>query len=150
MSRKRVNERQLMEDTIREKEHLAYEDAKKQAIERVLKHSAEEVAKIRLQILPNEIPDFQRTDGLKETSAIILNETASYLEIEEEANKIQDNMTSLDVIDFLEFLDRGVKRRQYVNKSLGGNIERFQWYENMRDNNLLIECNFAFEMFPDL
>uniref|UniRef100_A0A1B0G8D4 WD repeat-containing protein 63 n=1 Tax=Glossina morsitans morsitans TaxID=37546 RepID=A0A1B0G8D4_GLOMM len=145
MTRKRVNEQQLKEETQLEKRRLAYEAAKKAALIEVLSNVANEVANVRLRIHPEEIPDLQRNDMIQSSVAKIMKTADSFAEIEAEANERFELFEDFDHIDYAEFLERGGMRRMNLDKSLGGNTERVYWYNTMRDENgTLNECNWGF------
>lgn len=150
MSRKRVNEKQLNEQTGLEKARLAYEAAKKESLAEVLKRVGDEVANIRSRIHPMEIPDLQRNDMIQSSVDKIMLDAVSYEQIEMESNEILDKFNEFESIDYSEFLHRGEKRRKNINKSLGGNTERLYWYDTMKQDKLLSECNWGFETFADL
>ncbi|KAM7350388.1 missing minor mitochondria [Cochliomyia hominivorax] len=150
MSRKRVNEKQLNEQTALEKERLAYEKAKKDSLANVLKRVGDEVASVRLRIYPQEIPDLQRNDMIKESVDNIMLTVDSYHSIEDEANEIINGFDGFDSIDFTEFLHRGLERRKLLNKSLGGNTERWFWYETILEENLIGDCDWGLEMYAEL
>lgn len=150
MSRKRVNEKQLNEETAIEKERLAYEKAKKESLANVLKRVGEEVASVRLRIHPQEIPDLQRSDMIKSSVDEVISSAETYQTIELEANEILNEFDSFDSIDYAEFLHRGLQRRKHLNKSLGGNTERWYWYETMAEENLIGDCDWGLEMYAEL
>uniref|UniRef100_A0A1A9Z5U5 WD repeat-containing protein 63 n=1 Tax=Glossina pallidipes TaxID=7398 RepID=A0A1A9Z5U5_GLOPL len=144
MTRKRVNEQQLKEETQLEKRRLAYEAAKKAALIEVLSNVANEVANVRLRIHPEEIPDLQRNDMIQSSVAKIMKTADSFAEIEAEANERFELFEDFDHIDYAEFLQRGGMRRMNLDKSLGGNTERVYWYNAMRDEHgTLNECNWG-------
>ncbi|XP_046802728.1 dynein axonemal intermediate chain 3 [Lucilia cuprina] len=150
MSRKRVNEKQLNEQTALEKERLAYELAKKQSLADVLKRVGDEVAAIRLRIYPQEIPDLQRNDMIQSSVDSIMQTVETYELIENEANDMMNDFDNFDNIDYAEFLHRGQERRKHLNKSLGGNTERWYWYETMAEENLIGDCDWGLETYADL
>ena len=150
MSRKRVNEKLLNEQTVLEKERLAYEAAKKESLADVLKRVGDEVAGVRMRIYPMEIPDLERSDMIQTSVNKIMLRVDPYTEIESEANSIMDGIGSFEDIDYVEFLDRGAQRRKLLNKSLGGNTERYYWYETKATEDQLTECDWGFETFADL
>lgn len=150
MSRKRVNEKQLNEQTALEKERLAYELAKKESLAQVLKRVGDEVAAVRLQIHPQEIPDLQRNDMIRSSVKAIIQAAETYLTIEAEANASLNDFDGFDDIDYAEFLHRGQQRRKHLNKSLGGNTERWYWYENIEDKNLISDCDWGLETYAEL
>lgn len=150
MTRKRVNEKQLRQETVLEKERLAYEAAKKESLAEVLARVCDEVAAVRLRIYPQEIPDVQRSDMISFSVDTILQSVESYQDIELEISNVLGKADELQTIDYAEFLHRGGERRKNINKSLGGNTQRFHWYETMREEKLLNECNWGFETFAEL
>ncbi|XP_075157418.1 missing minor mitochondria [Haematobia irritans] len=150
MTRKRVNEKQLRQETILEKERLAYEAAKKESLANVLARVSEEVTAIRLRIYPQEIPDLQRSDMIKSSVDTILQEVDAYHTIEEEINSSLAVGDAFQDVSYSDFLYRGGQRRKNVNKSVGGNTERLHWYEVMCEDKLLNECDWGFDTFAEL
>uniref|UniRef100_A0A1I8M5P3 WD domain protein n=1 Tax=Musca domestica TaxID=7370 RepID=A0A1I8M5P3_MUSDO len=150
MTRKRVNEKQLQQETVLEKERLAYEAAKKESLAEVLARIDDEIAAVRLRIFPQEIPDLQRSDMIQTSVDAVLQQVESYEDNEMEINRILDDLEEFQQMDYADFLHRGEERRKNINKSLGGNTQRFYWYEMLRHEDLLGECNWGFEMYADL
>lgn len=145
MSRKRVNEQQLREETVLEKEHLAYEAAKKLALNTVLSNIAEELATVRANILPHEVPDLQRNDMIMSIVNDIFSSVETYDEVEKEADIIFSRLDKFHRIDYTDFIVRGTKRRKNLNKALGANTARQFWYEEKCRNRELDACNWGFE-----
>lgn len=145
MSRKRVNEEQLKQETVLEKEHLAYEAAKKVTLNSVLSNVASELATVRANILPHEVPDLQRNDMIMSTVNEIFNEVETYEEIEAQADEIFKHLDKFHRIDYTDFIVRGTKRRKNLNKELGANTSRQYWYEEKCRNRELDTCNWGFE-----
>lgn len=150
MSRKRVNEKQLNQETVLEKERLAYEAAKKQSLAAVLESIGEELAAVRLRIYPLEIPDVQRNDMIQASVGSIMTSADSYEKIDAEINEILGETDDYQNVDYAEFLHRGGQRRKNVNKSLGGNTERAYWYDVIREEQQISDCNWGFEIYADL
>ncbi|XP_073835088.1 missing minor mitochondria isoform X2 [Musca autumnalis] len=150
MTRKRVNEKQLRQETVLEKERLAYEAAKKESLADVLARIGDEIAAVRLRIFPQEIPDLQRSDMIQTSVETVLQQVETYEDIESEINSIMENVEEFQQMDYADFLHRGEERRRNISKSLGGNTQRFYWYDLMRAERQLSECNWGFEMYADL
>lgn len=147
MSRKRVDAEQLERETALEKRRLAYEAAKRESLINTLQRVGEEVAAIRARILPAEKPDLLRQDMIDSAVKQLMSNVEDFAEIELEANDILNEFLDFDDIDYIQFLHRGEQRRKILNKSLGGNTERWFWYDTMKEDNMLNECNWGYELF---
>lgn len=145
MSRKQMDPEKLARETALEKERHAYEAAKKKSHLDILATVENDIANIRSRILPLELQDMQRSEMIAERVKREVENADSYEKVCEDAFEMLNNFKEFEPIDYIEFLERGRKRRQLLDQSLGGNTDRLRWYEERVRLGELGECQFIYE-----
>ncbi|XP_043648161.1 dynein axonemal intermediate chain 3 [Drosophila teissieri] len=145
MSRKQMDPEKLARETALEKERHSYEVAKKKSHLDVLARVENDIANIRARILPAELQDMQRSEMIAERVKREVEEADSYEKVCEDSFEILNSFNEFKPIDYIEFLERGRKRRQLLDQSLGGNTDRLRWYEDRVKLGELGECQFIYE-----
>ncbi|BFF97794.1 WD repeat-containing protein 63 [Drosophila madeirensis] len=145
MSRKQMDPEKLARETALQKEQLSYEAAKKESHAKLLSTLDNEINTIRSRILPAEVHDRQRSEMIEERVKRELAMAEPYEKVAADAFEKLKQFNEFKPIDYIEFLERGRKRRQLLDQSLGGNTDRLLWYQEKVKNMELYECNFGYE-----